>query len=377
MALAGLCALLFVLVRLAAFGWDASRFVVAGDHWVSRAAAPHDLWILRSSDGYDGTFYYRLALDPWTAKRTLFGITLDAPAYRQQRILYPLLAYLVSGGRPAAAAWALIVLNVAAVAMLGWIGGALARDRGRPALWGLALPAYPGLVLAVARDLGDVVAVCALAAGLLFTGRRRWVPAAVAFALAALARETTVVVPAALGVVWAWDLVRARHGRRPGPARAPVWLFALPLAVEAAWQVVLWRHWGTVPLLQGQGNLGLPFVGLAHLAGRALAFHAVSLAVRFAELVFVAVASAAVALSLRSSRAPRYEKLAWLVSVAIVVVLSQQVWVEDWAYLRAFAEGYLLGTAVLLGRRDAWGAPVFAFAALLCLAVAGLHVARP
>ena len=37
--------------------------------------------------GYDGQFYYSLALDPLTSKWEAFGIRFDAPLLRQQRTL--------------------------------------------------------------------------------------------------------------------------------------------------------------------------------------------------------------------------------------------------------------------------------------------------
>ena len=49
------------------------------------------------SDGYDGQFVYRLALDPFTHAVTAHGITLDNPAYRQQRIATALLAHVARG----------------------------------------------------------------------------------------------------------------------------------------------------------------------------------------------------------------------------------------------------------------------------------------
>src|SRR5829696_8845798 len=69
------------------------------------------------------------------------------PAYRQQRIVYPLVSFVVARGGPAVTAWALVGWNLAAAAALGWLGAALARRRGRHALWGLAVAAYPGFVL--------------------------------------------------------------------------------------------------------------------------------------------------------------------------------------------------------------------------------------
>ncbi len=82
--------LAFLLTRLSLHGGDPSFFVTAGAFFVDRQSAPASLSILNGSHGYDGQFYYRLALDPFPAQRTNFGITLDVPAYRQQRILYPI-----------------------------------------------------------------------------------------------------------------------------------------------------------------------------------------------------------------------------------------------------------------------------------------------
>jgi hypothetical protein len=124
-------ALAFCVVRLQGLGGGPASFVVAGDRFVRIPAAPAGLPVIHGP-GYDGQFFYRLSLRPWTQERTEFGITLDEPAYRQQRIVYPLVSFVVARGGPAATA-------------LGWLGAALARRRGRHALWGLAVAAYPGL----------------------------------------------------------------------------------------------------------------------------------------------------------------------------------------------------------------------------------------
>jgi hypothetical protein len=60
--------------------------------------------------------------------------------------------------------------------------------------------------------------------------------------------------------------------------------------------------------------------------------------------------------------------------LGVAVLGSWSVWVDDWAFLRALAEPYLLGTLVLLSRPDRRGLPIFAAGGVLCLAVAALHV---
>lgn len=379
-------ALTFSVARLNALGGNPASFVVAGDQFVRVEAAPAGLPVTHGP-GYDGQFFYRLALRPWTQTRTEFGITFDEPAYRQQRLVYPLLSFVVARGAPAATAWALLGWNLAAAAALGWLGAALARRRTGHALWGLAFVAYPGFVLVLARDLADLLAAALLLAGILALDRQRPVLAAATLTLAGLTRESTLVVPLALAVLWTVAAIWRRPTVAATPARAALTVdaaserprvqvvtFAVPLGVILAWQLVLWRTWGVAPLAQGSQRLGLPFAGIWDFTRGALQFGAFPLVVRFAELVFVVAAAVATAWSLPRSRALLHEKLAWALGLLVAVLLSRSVWVEDWAFLRAFAEPYLLGTLVLLGRPDRRGLPIFVAGAVLCLSVAALHV---
>jgi hypothetical protein len=379
-------ALTFSAARLQALSGGPASFVVAGDQFVRVAAAPAGLPVTHGP-GYDGQFFYRLALRPWTHRRTEFGITLDEPAYRQQRIVYPLLSFVMARGAPPATAWALLGWNIAAAAALGWLGAALARRRTRHALWGLAFAAYPGFVLVIARDLADLLAAALLLAGILALDHQRPALAAATLTLAGLTRESTLVMPLALAVLWAVELIWRRSTVTSMPGR-PAWTasaagersrvqavtFAVPLGVTLAWQLVLWRAWGVAPFAQGSERLGLPFAGIWHFTRGAFQFGAFPLVVRLAELVFVVAAALAAAWSLPRSTALRYEKLAWVLGLLIAVLLSRSVWVEDWAFLRALAEPYLLGTLVLLGRPDRRGLPIFSAGAVLCLSVAALHV---
>jgi hypothetical protein len=379
-------ALTFCAARLHALGGGPASFVVAGDQFVQVAAAPAGLPVTHGP-GYDGQFFYRLALRPWTHQQTEFGITLDQPAYRQQRIVYPLLSFVVARGAPPATAWALLGWNLAAAATLGWLGAALARRRHRHALWGLAFAAYPGFVLVIARDLAEVLAAALLLAGILALDRQRPALAAVTLTLAGLTRESTLIVPLALAAVWATDAIGRRSTvatmpGRPGMAASGVGkrfrvvavTFTVPLGITLAWQLVLWRVWGVAPLVQGSDRLGRPFAGIWQFARGAVHVGGFPLVVRLAELVFVVAAALAAAWSLHRSTALRHEKLAWALGLLVVVLVSRSIWVEDWAFLRALTEPYLLGTLVLLGRPDRRGLPIFITGAVLCLAVAWLNV---
>jgi len=114
---------MMLLGRLAIVGGNPGAFVVAGDRFVDRPSCPEFLPVLKDSPGYDGAFYYRLALAPldWTGR--VAGIQLDSAWYRARRILYPLLGRVLGGGEPYRTAWALVLVNYVGVVALGWLAG--------------------------------------------------------------------------------------------------------------------------------------------------------------------------------------------------------------------------------------------------------------
>src|SRR5512133_3922867 len=86
-----------ITFRLIALDGDVSSFIVAGSRF-ARVGPAAGIYVLPDSDGYDGQFYYRLALEPFTDRQMKYGVAMDDPRYRQQRILYPLVVHLLSFG---------------------------------------------------------------------------------------------------------------------------------------------------------------------------------------------------------------------------------------------------------------------------------------
>ena len=344
---------LFVAVRLARFGGDASRFVVAGTEFVDPAEAPAGLHVLEGP-GYDGQFFYRLALDPAELEVEAHGIRLDI-GLRRARIAYPALAWALSGGQAGVVPWALIALNVAGVVVLAFLGAVAARDSGRHALWGLLVAAFPAFVFTVARDLSEVLAASALLAGLLLYRRQRPLAAAAALALAVLTRESALVAVAALFLAW---LVGERRRRD-----AVAW--ALPAVAFALWEGVVYADVGSLPVRGDSGNLTAPLAGLLpELAGwlgdpasKAVVLRLAALAL----LVWVLVLAGA---SLRRSSARPQEKLAWALFLALAVCLSREIYVDP-ADFRVLGELWVLTMLVLLAdARRRLAAPAVAIAAL-------------
>ena len=165
--------------------------------------------------GYDGQFFYYMALDPRHSPAYM-----DEPTYRYSRVGYPFLVRGVSLGRPGAIPWALLLVNLAAVAGGTYALALLLRRRGASpvfaALYGLA----PGLYVAVKHDLSEPLAYALVLAALAVwwwddDRRRPWLVGSI-FALAVLTRESTYLFPLALAVAAYFGLhdgLERRRGR--------------------------------------------------------------------------------------------------------------------------------------------------------------------
>lgn len=352
----------FLALQLASVGGDATRFVVLGEKYADPSGLPVRIAIAPGG-GYDGQFYFRLALDPFTSERSAFGVTLDAPAWRQQRIVYPLVVWLFAGGSPERVVPLLIAVNSVALLALAFVAGLIARTAGRHALWGTLFAFYPGFLVTVSRDLTEILEACAVLAALLLLRRGMWLFAALALTLAAFTKETSLGLAAA---VLAIGLARRE-------ARAL--LFLVPIAAQLAWQVTLARVWGQLPTQQGSGSLEPPFVGLVRAFGASARYPPAEQLLWLALLSFALVALAAAGASLARSSAPAHEKLAWLGYLGLAVLFEGNIWSNGAGFLRALTDSAMLGGPIALNaggpaRATLLGATLAAWLLLVAVRVA-------
>lgn len=334
----------FIFGRLRRSGFDFSSFVVAGDYFCDPARVPAGLTVLQDSGGFDGQFYYRLALNPFTSRASEFGITLDAPSYRQQRILYPLLAWMLSLGNAHLVPIAMILINFVSLCTMGWIGGIYAQTLKRHAMWGIFLPMYPGFLFSLSRDLVEILEITLLLGSLTLIRRSKPIAATLLLALAVLTKETALLVAAAASLVYLFEAWQRRG------ARSFRWhYFAVPLAVFCIWQAVLFYNWVVLPVSAAGGNaLGLPFAGPLGFLRDVAALESSFQRHTFVELVFLITFTCGVLFHLRSTAASLLEKVSWLLFAALAVSLSRAVWVEDWSFFRAVSQFCAFGTLIII-----------------------------
>jgi len=205
--------LLFVGKVLSSHAWNPMAFVFEGTS-ISQGDP-------NGTVGYDGQFVYYIARDPLHA-----APFLTPPAHRYRRIVYPVLAWALSGGgNLELLPWVMPLINVVAVAVAaGALAELLARYGANP-WYALTLLAYIGTLFAARANLNEPLAIALALAGWLLCEQKRLWPALLLFALAGLAKELGLVIPLGLA---AWDLI------------AKKWRRAALLAVVSSAPYLLW-----------------------------------------------------------------------------------------------------------------------------------------
>jgi hypothetical protein len=364
--LTSLVAIAFVVARLLVAGHgNIASFILVGAEHARVSHLPSGVPVVAGS-GYDGEMYYRLALDPLGWKLWDFGIQLDSPA-RIQRIAYPALAWLASGGHRSAVPVSMVAVNVAALGVLAGAGAATARDAGRRAWWGLIFPAYWGLLWSLSRDLTEIVTAASLMLALVGVRRRHPVLGGVALSVAVLSRETALVLVASLFAARAWGWARTIAGKRAGPGRegsTPVettdalvaappgvvdvtWI--LPVLAFAGWQLVARARIGAFPLrVSGQANLGVPLAGLLRGAEYYIGRLPKTASLLWGgELIVLAVVGVFAATVFTSTRALLHERLAWIGYGVLSLSAAKGIWLGDVGF-RRLDEFFLFSCVLLL-----------------------------
>jgi len=306
--------LLYVLGVLISAGGDPMTFALLGTRFSQ--GDPH------GTEGYDGQFVYQIALDPLGA-----APYIDVPAYRYQRILYPLLARLLALGQPALIPWMLILVNLAAIGGGTWATGQLLADLRVSRWYALVYGLYGSQLLSLRADLNEPLAQAMIQLAMLAWIKNRPGWTAVAFGLAALGKETTLLFLAAF-LLYHWVKGQWR------------WIFILGTAALPflAYQGLLWLWLGEFGI--GSGGAGATAFSLIPLGGwlalanvKLTAFLVISLVV---VPLSILPALAGVGLSLRSLRQWGYHPYIYclLLNAVVILFLPTSTFREPVAMLR-------------------------------------------
>jgi hypothetical protein len=226
---------------------------------------PHRYRYTYNKTGYDGEFFYFIAVDPIHAR----DYVDDAP-YRYTKIFYPMLARALALGRTDLIPYTLLLINwLAAGIGTAFLAAWLARRSISP-WFALAFGLYPGIFIGVQRDLTEPLSYALVAAAVYvfdLKGIRATLAAALIFAIAGLTRDKSIIFP----TLYAAGLLLAGLRETPPAERVSqiirnLWLSAVFFAI-AAGPLALWKlfllHWlHQVTVTQEAGTVA-PFAAVS------------------------------------------------------------------------------------------------------------------
>ncbi|MDD2807841.1 MAG: hypothetical protein PHW95_04980 [Patescibacteria group bacterium] len=331
---------IFLGLKLYQNNFDLSSFIILGDKFVNNEAPPDRVMVITDSYGYDGQFYYRLALNPFTQEKTAYGITLDQPALRHQRILYPLIIWLSALGNSQATPLIMIIVNIVSLFGLTGLAIKLTKDNNQPLWFSMIIPLYPAFLIALSRDLTEILSSFLLIFGYLFFTKNRYYFSVTLLTLAVLTRETTLIFPTIISLYF--FILFIINKKRTELTRALI--FFLPLAVYAIWQIILYKIWGQLPfLLSNSLNITYPLKGLGYI----FYFKTFTAKLRILEVIYLLGVIILGAINFKKiSDWPL--KLTWLSYVILSCFYAKWIWSEDWTFFRAFTELYIFSFILVL-----------------------------
>ena len=258
---------LLLVLQLVRLGWEPTAPFVVGTSWRldEELAARHVPVQVTPGNGYDGQWFLGLAYDPLLDER--LASSFDMPRYRAGRPLQAVTGWLLAGGRAAAIPFGLLAVGPLAVALGSAATGRLVAASGRSPWWGLGFVAVPGVIVGVTFATAEPLALALAVLGLSMVLERRLVAAGLAFAGAALTKETYLVFAVAAA---AWLALEPGTPHRARVARAAVVVVPGVVGLAAWWAYVAARIPAGPGDREAVGAVGPPLAGWGQVLGRLL-----------------------------------------------------------------------------------------------------------
>lgn len=213
-------------------------------------------------NGYDGQFFYFITWDP-LMKLYHFAPgadrIVDDPVFRYRRIAYPVLTKIFSLNQPYLFPSVMMILLIAGGTILSFFMARVAMNSqgGRPSVSaGLLAILIPGIWFSISVATPEALAAAFLVAGFFLTLQKRYIPASILFALAALTRESTILF---IVVIAIYEFFKDRKLR------------ASLILIASIFPYFMWRLYVAITLsaMRGwkgfffePGNVGIPFAGV-------------------------------------------------------------------------------------------------------------------
>jgi len=165
---------------------------------------PDQTFIFQDELGYDGQQFLSIALDPFLQDLDTLA-SLDHPAYRYRRILYPLLSYFLGFGNSQIIPYVMVAINAIAILLIIWVTGLYFKSYSAKVNQALFVLAIPGVWIVLSLSTSDLLAGLFLVSAFYFYQRNKPIYMSLMVSLGCLTRETLMLLWMALIVDAMWQ----------------------------------------------------------------------------------------------------------------------------------------------------------------------------
>jgi len=241
---------LVILYSIAPYGYSLSSLIGISKQEKESVAPEYfqkGMVIFEDKGGYDGQFYYCVAMDPFLKKGHFKN------AFRQQRILYPLIARLLAFGKERFLAHSLYLTNLLGLSMGMYFFILLLRRQFLHPMWSIFYGLSASSIMAILHDTPSALSIGLIIAATYFYMQNKRILTIAFMAAAFLAREDSIVFLLPLLI---WDYQCKKTIKR-------IAVFLTCLIPFFIWQVFVAKKTGLIPLFISQKALGpIPFSGI-------------------------------------------------------------------------------------------------------------------
>ena len=165
---------------------------------------PDQTFIFQDELGYDGQQFLSLALDPFLQDLDTLE-SLDHPAYRYRRILYPLLSYFLGFGNPQIIPYVMVAINAIAILLIIWVTGLYFKSYSIKVNQALFVLTIPGVWIVLSLSTSDLLAGLFFVSAFYFYQNNKPIYMSLMVSLGCLTRETLMLLWMALIVSAMWQ----------------------------------------------------------------------------------------------------------------------------------------------------------------------------
>lgn len=303
-------------------------------------------FVILDQPAYDGAQYYRIArrVPDFFRPAEWDSIAADLPrAYGYQRMLLPVIAFMLSMGNVAALPFAFLAINSASLLLAAWLF--LRRWPHHP-LAAAALALGPAATVSMHFMLAEPLTILLVTAFLVrFTARASlgWTEALL-LSLLVLSREVNVVFVAVLGAY----LIGTRQWKN------------IPWLVPSATAFLAWHLWiyavfGDIPFLESGGKSALPFTAMFALIAGAEGFNRFTLTSIPLALLVVLPGLAWTARLAWTGRDRSFQAIGALALLLVMASMPDHIWGSITSIGRVITPTYPLLLATCVGNASRMG----------------------